>query len=208
MMETLRYHFSCVREFWRGGLYKRTAIMAVVLAASALFGYATCVSAPEVTNAVVEYFLSVMQEAGVVSETGSISVLDLLLNNWIAILQCTLYGFIPFLFLPVVILFSNAYLIGLTGAYYQIHQVPMSAFFAGIIPHGIFELPALVLAAAMGFTICLTLVKKVLHVPGTPLMRDLVSDVLRVLLMVVLPLLVCAAVAEAFLTPEIMTLFQ
>ena len=207
MTEVLRYHFSCVREFWQRELKKRTFVMAVVLVASTLLGYFTCVSNPEVTNAVVEYFASVMAESGVVSETGAISVIDLLLNNWMAILLCVVYGFLPFVFFPVLVLCSNAYLIGVAGAYYRIHGFPMAAFFAGILPHGIFELTALVLAAAMGFTICLTVMKKVFRTPGTVPMKELVSDVLRTLLMVALPLLVCAALVEAFITPWFMALF-
>ena len=107
----------------------------------------------------------------------------------------------------VLILFSNAYLIGVMGAYYRINALSIPAFLAGILPHGVFELTALALGAAIGFTICLTLVKKILHTPGTPPMRELVSDGLRTLLLVVLPLLVCAAVVEAYLTPQIMELF-
>ena len=50
---------------------------------------------------VVGYFLSAMLDSGVISETGTLSLIDLLLNNWMAILLCVVYGFIPFLFLPV-----------------------------------------------------------------------------------------------------------
>ena len=206
-METLRYHFSCVCVFWRGGLRRRTIIMAVVLVMSALLGYFMCESTPEVTTAAVEYLSSAMMESGIVSETGAISAIDLLLNNWIAILLCVVYGFLPFFFLPVLILFSNAYLIGLMGAYYHINGIPLSAFFAGILPHGVFELSALSIAAAMGFTLCLTVVKKLLHAPGTPPMKELVSDILRTLLLLSLPLLVCAALVETYITPQIMALF-
>ena len=207
MMDTLRYHLSCVADFWRGGLKKRTAVIGAVLVASALAGYFTCVSAPEVTNALVEYFMSLMLESGMVGEGGTISALDLLLNNWIALLTCVVYGFLPFLFLPVFVIFSNAYLIGAMGAYYTINGFPASAFLAGILPHGVFELSALALAGAMGFTICLTLVKKIVHAPGTPPMGELVSDVLRTMLLVALPLLLAAAVVEAFITPAVMSLF-
>ena len=207
MMEALEYHVSCIRDFWHRELKKRTVVMGIVLVLSALTGYFTCVSNPEVTNAVVEYFVAVMEQSGVVTAVGTLSAIDLLLNNWLAILLCVVYGFLPFLFLPVLILFSNAYLIGVMGAYYRINALSIPAFLAGILPHGVFELTALALGAAIGFTICLTLVKKILHTPGTPPMRELVSDGLRTLLLVVLPLLVCAAVVEAYLTPQIMELF-
>lgn len=204
-METLRYHCACIGQFWRERLRKTTLIMAVVLVVSGLLGYFMCAANPDVTNAVVEYFLSAMLDSGVISETGTLSLIDLLLNNWMAILMCVVYGFIPFLFLPVLILFSNAYLVGVMGAYYHINGIPMLVFFAGILPHGIFELPALVIAAAMGFILCLTLVKKLLHTPNTPPMKELASDTLRTLLLVVFPLLLCAAVVEAYITPLVIT---
>lgn len=205
-MDTLRYHASRVGQFWRERLGKTTLAMAAVLLVSAVLGYALCASNPEVTNALMEYFMSVMLESGVVSETGMISVVDLLLNNWMAILLCVLYGFLPFFFFPVLILFSNAFLIGAMGAYYRINGMPLSVFLAGILPHGVFELPALAIAAAMGFTLCLTLAKKILRFPGTPPMKELTGDVLRTLLLVLFPLVLAAALIEAYVTPLIMEL--
>ena len=68
-MDTLRYHASRVGQFWRERLGKATLAMAVVLLVSAVLGYALCASNPKVTNALMEYFMSVMLESGVVSET-------------------------------------------------------------------------------------------------------------------------------------------
>ena len=206
-MEALRYHVSCVGKFWRERLGKTTLVMAVVLLASAALGYAMCAANPEVTNAVVKYFMEAMLESGVISQSGTISVVDLLLNNWMAILMCVLYGFLPFLFFPVLILFSNSFLIGAMGAYYHINGMPLSVFLAGILPHGVFELPALAIAAALGFTLCLTLAKKILRAPGTPLMKDLASDVLRTLLLILFPLVLVAALMEAYVTPLVMGMF-
>ena len=207
MMGVLHDHFSCVQEFWRKGLKKRAFAMAVVLVASALLGYFASVSNPEITDAVVEYFAAVMAESGAVSAAGTISAVDLLWNNWMAILLCVVYGFVPFLFLPILVLCSNAYLMGVVGAYYRIHSFPMPVFFAGILPHGIFELSALVLAAAMGLSLCSAVIKKLFRAPGAPPIKELVSDVLRTLLLIALPLLVCAALVEAYVTPWIMAYF-
>ena len=93
------------------------------------------------------------------------------------------------------------------GAYYHINGMPLSVFLAGILPHGVFELPALAIAAALGFTLCLTLAKKILRAPGTPLMKDLASDVLRTLLLILFPLVLVAALMEAYVTPLVMGMF-
>ncbi len=206
-MGGFQFQLTCVRDFWRQHLRKVFLVMLAVLLVSAAVGYLTCAAAPDATTAVIDYFMDAMLESGVVDETGAISPLGLLLNNWIAILFCVLYGFLPFLFLPVIILFSNAYLIGAMGAYYRINGISLRLFFAGIIPHGVLELPALAMASAMGYILCLTLVQKLLHRPDTPPMVELLSDVLRTLLIVVFPLLTGAAVIEAYVTPVVMRLF-
>ena len=98
-MESLRYHFSCVGEFWRTRLHKVFWVFLLVLVVSAAVGFLTCRANPDITNLVIDYFMSVMEESGVFDETGAVSVFSLLLNNWLAMLFCILYGFLPFLFL-------------------------------------------------------------------------------------------------------------
>ena len=206
-METLRYHCACIGQFWRERLRKTTLIMAVVLVVSGLLGYFMCAANPDVTNAVVEYFLSAMLDSGVISETGTLSLIDLLLNNWMAILMCVVYGFIPFLFLPVLILFSNAYLVGVMGAYYHINGIPMLVFFAGILPHGIFELPALILAFSMGLYICGHLTRRCRRDETALSLVQCLGLAARLLVFLLLPLLIAAALTEAYVTPLAVGLF-
>lgn len=201
------FHFACIRQFWDERLHKTYRIMLIALVIAIAAGYATCISSPEITTTILDSFMEAVIDTGIIDETGAISPFGLLMNNWMAMLLCVVYGFLPFLFLPLLVLFSNSYLIGAMGAYYEIQGISMKAFLAGIIPHGIFELPALALAAAMGFILCITIIKKLLHSPGTPPMGELVSDILRTLLLAVFPLLVAAAAIEATVTPMVMEMF-
>ena len=107
----------------------------------------------------------------------------------------------------MLILFSNAFLIGAMGAYYRINGMPLSVFLAGILPHGVFELPALVLASACGVYLCRNMGRLVVGGPGRVPMVELLCGLLRVLLLTVMPLTVAAAFIEAYVTPAVMAFF-
>ena len=107
---------------------------------------------------------------------GRISPLLLLANNLIASAEGMLLGLIPFLFL------------------------------AGILPHGIFELPALLLAGAMGVRLCLEMIRWVLRKPCTHTFPELLMETARFFLLIVTPLLVLAGLAEGYLTPLVLEL--
>ena len=111
-------------------------------------------AAPEVVDKVLEAFMNQIQEAGVVDETGELSVFALLMNNWRAMLTSAIWGLIPFLFLPVLSLFVNGALVGLLGGWVLQRGGSLAFYCAGILPHGVFEIPALVLSAACGVYLC------------------------------------------------------
>ena len=75
------------------------------------------------------------------------------------------------------------------------------------MPHGIFELPALILAFATGLYVCGQVTrlcrrdKEALHVWDCLLLMS------RVLFLALLPLLAAAAVVEAYVTPLVASLF-
>ena len=78
-------------------------------------------------------------------------------------------------------------------------------YLAGILPHGIFELPALVIALALGVSLCSHVTDFVRH-NQKGVMVPLMLQTLRVLLLRVLPLLIVAAVMEAYVTPLVLAL--
>ena len=87
------------------------------------------------------------------------------------------------------------------GAITEIISHGHSAIFiaAAILPHGIFEIPAFILAAALGF-----LWRSHLSLNGTgPLIRLPMQSVLhRLFIFCVVPLIAMAAVVEAFITRQ------
>jgi stage II sporulation protein M len=75
----------------------------------------------------------------------------------------------------------------------------MEFLLAGVVPHGIFEIPAIILAGALAVTITLGVYQK-LDNRQFPL-KSVILDAFKTFLFVCLPLLLIAALVESFVTP-------
>lgn len=208
-MSELREHLSLLKKFLHSDFRKGFLWCTMTMLLSILAGFALYQASPDVANELIDRFNELVEQAGVLdAETGTISVFALLRNNWTAMLAVILYGFIPFICFPVFSLFSNGLLIGvLAGLYQQSEELTMTMYFAGILPHGIFEFPALLLAVSCGMYLCRNMGYAFLRTPKRPSIPEVVSDLLRVLLFLIAPLNVAAAFIEAYLTPMIMASF-
>lgn len=200
-------HLTELRSFLGKDLRRLPLLFAGVFLLFCLIGYAVCSASPQLTEALVDYFNQMISDSGLADEAGNISFVGMLMNNWFAMVFTVLYGFLPFLFLPVVSAAANAVIIGALAAFYRLNQIPMAVFFAGIVPHGIFEIPALVLSVSLGFLLCRNLVRIILHSDRALPMVDLLANILRTMLFVIFPLLLIAALIECYITPGIMNLF-
>ena len=138
-------------------------------------------------------------------DTGAVSPLGLFGNNLRATLATMLYGFIPFLYLPALSLGVNAIVLGVMAAYYTHNGISLLVFLSGILPHGIFEIPALLLSMAGGLCLCKN-INTYIRKNEKGVMKPLLLNLLRVACLL-LPLLAVAAVLEAYVTPLVMSLF-
>ena len=189
--QLLRLHLGCMLAF-----LAVCALSAVVLG---LFA--------EQAQAIVESFMAEVQQSGLVDENGSISLAALFGNNLQATLTATVMGFVPFVFLPVVSLALNGAVIGavlaLSGAMgMQTGQMVL----LGLLPHGIFEIPAIMLGVAMGLYLCRQMNGTLRKRPGTPRIEAVLPHLCRVAVFGVVPLLAAAAVIETFVTPLLLGL--
>ena len=139
-------------------------------------------------------------------EEGNLSPLGLLANNWRAMLMPVLLGFIPFLFLPLLTLAANGGLLGMMAPWLQRNGMGLTVYLAGILPHGILELPALVLSAACGVYLCRNMGRILFRSERAEPLVELVSNLLRVMLLLVFPMVAAAAVLEVYVTPAVMML--
>jgi stage II sporulation protein M len=149
--------------------------------------------------------------------------LTLLYHNARASVIAVAAGVVPFLFLPILDPFLNGGVIGLlvSIARHQRLDVPRLVL-TQILPHGVFELAAVLYATSLGLYLSAGMGKKALAVwkarqsrraeetaaaagpgPPEPGPGDLLHNVVRSFVIVILPLLAIAAFVEAFVTPNL-----
>ncbi len=144
---------------------------------------------------------ALFNQKGFLNSTGIDLWLGIFLNNVIASGISSLLGVIPFLFLPMFSLASNAIIIGLIGAVYQTNGIGWWAFLVGVLPHGVIEIPALVLGVTLGVHLCFKLSKTILRRSFKGELKQAVIGCLRIYLLWLTPLFFLAAFIETFMTP-------
>ena len=159
---------------------------------------------------VLEGFMASVQESGLLDETGGISPLALFGNNLQATLTAAAMGFVPFVFLPVFSLVLNSVIIGavlsLAGSLHMGGITAGQMLLLGLLPHGIFEIPAITLGIAMGLYLCRQMNGTLRKRPGTPRIEAVLPHLCRMAIFGLLPLLAAAAVIETYLTPVLLGL--
>ena len=205
-MSWIQDQFSLLKEFLHSDFRRVLGLCALGMAGAIAAGICVGLLSPETVLRAMELFMAQIESAGVVDEAGNFSVFALLMNNWQAMLFSAAYGFIPFLFLPLLSLLVNGALVGMLGGLY-LSAGAILLYLAGTLPHGIFELPAIVLSVTCGVYLCRNICRIILGSPKRVPMVEALGDLLRVLLLIVLPLTVAAAVLECYVTPLAMGLF-
>lgn len=94
----------------------------------------------------------------------STTALEYFAHNFRIDVVMGLLGMIPFLFLPILVVIFNAGLLGAAVAVVGelIGESSFMWFIKYILPHGIFEIPAMIIAGAMGTRLCIFLCRKIL----------------------------------------------
>lgn len=100
--------------------------------------------------------------------------------------------------IPLLVVTSNGFLLGIVG-YAAVQKAGMLFLLAGILPHGIIELPVVLISIAIGFRLgyllALTLAKEKADLSGE------IRMAFHFLVRYVAPLLFLAAAIETFITP-------
>ena len=163
-----------------------------------------------------------------------VTAVGILLSNFTAVCLVLGLGILPFLFLPAFGIILNGGAMGVLTAFLTIRGVDLGpVLLFGLLPHGIFEIPAFLYAATLGIGLCLGMTRFVLteifgigrtagntqpeesssddlqsHRSAAPeSFADLWRHTLRSFAMVVVPLLLIAAAIEAFITPALIRTF-
>jgi stage II sporulation protein M len=136
---------------------------------------------------------------------GSLNAPFLFLNNTRAVAVIFLAGLFSFSVLGVLIYMIN---IGLIGGLFAVLQLlrmhPLQIFLAGVVPHGIFELPALMIGSAVVLYMGVAIVTPQTGKSMGEVILELLADWAKVFLGLVVPLLAVASVVEAYITPALL----
>lgn len=171
-----------------------------VLSSSALFFASAGVGAllVHISPAFAERFLEEMEAAfGFLEKESSLELaLFVFANNvlktGLALLLGLLIGIGPVLFLVV-----NGVALGLVGSALT-PELPFHIFLLGVLPHGAFEIPAVLLASSAGIMIGVQVLRRIRGTGGMP--GEALHISLSFFLFLVVPLLLIAAFVESFVT--------
>ena len=199
----MKKQFRAIGDFWRAEYGRYVGMTAAAFLVLLVLAYIAGRLFPDIPVSVISAFNEDIAGSGIVQEDGSFNVLALFTNNLRAMVLGILYGFIPFLYLPALALGVNAAILGMLASLIDGQWLLLAA---GILPHGIFELPALCLSLAAGLCLCKN-INAYIRKNEKGIMKPLLLNILRVTVLLVLPLLVIAAVMETYVTPALMQLF-
>lgn len=202
-MNVIKTQVSLLHQFIQESFKKPfltiTAVFFGIIVASFVFFYIN----KDLTIQAMNWIQSLFSSKDIVDELGNISALGLIKNNLQACLMSTALGLVPFLFLNFFSLITNTVVIGIACAGAMLSGQSMLFLFAALIPHGIFEIPAIVISITLGYLLCKELVMTILgNRQGVPL-RLIFLNVARMYLFILVPCVIVAGFIEAYITPVV-----
>ena len=201
MKKTLRKILHEERDYIR--LIRGYAVLAMavfLLAVGGGFLYAH--SYPTETTAYLQEMQSYF--GGITKETPWGTFLSIFSNNVDAMFMVVAMGFFAGLF-SFFFLAVNGFLLGIVGSLF-VSQASVLVFLAGIVPHGIIEIPCMLLSAAIGLRVGASAVRRLLGRPASPV-AELAAG-LRFMARIIVPALLLAALIETYVTPIFISLAQ
>lgn len=186
------------RRLWRSSLF------ATVLFALALAGGLLAVRQdPAFGQELLAGFRD--QVAGeILSDRSWVLFFKIFLNNLVACIALFLGG-ATFGLVPLLVITSNGLIIG--GIIETVREQKGTGFvLAAILPHGVLEIPAVLVSAGLGLLLAEALGRELLRSEG-----DAAGEALgygRLFVRYVVPFVAVAAAVEAFITPQIIQLMS
>lgn len=126
------------------------------------------------------------------------------INNVRSLAFAAVLGLFSFGSLALLLLLAPMGIVGfLAGEMVGLGYNPVTFFVAFIVPHGVFELPAAVLATAFALRMGASIISPPPGVTAGANLLHAFADLVKVFLFLVIPLLLIAAFVEANITPQI-----
>lgn len=122
-------------------------------------------------------------------------------NKFKIILRAFIFGFIPFLFLPLILIPFNSTMTGmLLMIPWKVKNISALKIFITFLPHSVFTTVALVIAITLGFKLSLEITKNIVKENDTQILV-LFYDLARVFVFICLPLILMGNILELYLAP-------
>jgi stage II sporulation protein M len=177
---------------------KHLIILTVLFVASAALGYAATISHPDEASKFLGTLVREIKET--VRSFGKTSLFLFIFGTntakaFLIMIFGTFFGIAPVLFI-----IFNGFILGLMGTLIAFSG-GVHFFTLGIAPHGIFEIPGVLLASAYGLMLGKAFLQKLRR--GGPFQPTLLTA-LRQFGVIVLPLLAIAAFIEVFVTSALL----
>lgn len=167
----------------------------LLLAGGIVYGFTTATVDPAIAGAARE---SLGEFAGLfLGLSKPYLALAIFLNNSVKTLLAIVFGALGGI-VPLVFLLVNGYVIGLL-LHSAMQAEGITATVVAIAPHGLFELPAILLGTGIGLMLGFHALKRLFGKEERSLTAELARG-LRFFLIVILPLLILSAFIEAFIT--------
>lgn len=145
---------------------------------------------PEIEAKILEFIKELVEK------TSGMSQIELILFIFLNNLQSTFIALITGVFfgaIPIFASISNGYLVGFVGNAVTQEQGLIALW--RLLPHGIFELPAIFISLGLGLKISSFIFKK----QKTKKLKKYLIQSLKTFILIVIPLLVIAAIIEGIL---------
>ena len=163
-----------------------------------LSGYLFAQNFPEETQEIIkelEKFFSISEET-----TSFQMFLFILENNVIKLFTVILLGIFAGL-IPLLSLWGNGMILGIFAQIVS-QELSWTFLILGILPHGIIEIPVLILSAAIGIRIGKLAIWRIFGRHKN--FREEFTKAIKFYIVILIPLLFIAALIEAFITPVLL----
>lgn len=129
-------------------------------------------------------------------------VMAILANN---ILKTFVYMILGVLFAipPVLFILANGFILGATS-FFVVEEVGVLFLLVGLLPHGVLEVPAMLLSCALGIEIGLSIIRRI---RGRDVdVGNVITSRIKAYFKIVAPLLILAAFVEVYVTQPLLQL--
>lgn len=177
-----------------GSLRVYIGLSVFLFALTTVMGYYTAAYLPEVA---AEYSSQLEMLKWILDQPPVLIMIIIFLKNFLACTVSVLLG-LGLALMPLMVVTSNGFLLGIVS-YSVLQKEGLLYLAAGILPHGVIELPVVLLCIAVGFRLGYLVALSILGEKAN--LAKETSIAVRLLILRFMPLLLLAASIETFITP-------